>query len=138
MNHWESVKLVRILPLNQNWHSAEREDEIITIIQLLQPLWVGCCTGFEETPLLLSFLLTMCEIQTLSPQVYRNFLYRKKTKLQFARDDPAFLVLLAGWLVVSSVGFAFVLGIGFFDFIQVRTLFKIVTEVVSWQPIPLI
>ena len=28
--------------------------------------------------------------------------YRKKTKAQFARDDPAFLVLLAGWLVVSS------------------------------------
>ena len=52
-------------------------------------------------------------------QVYRNFSYRKKTKLQFARDDPAFLVLLAAWLVVSSVGFAFVLGIGFIDFIQV-------------------
>jgi hypothetical protein len=39
-------------------------------------------------------------------------LYRKKTKLQFARDDPAFLVLLAAWLLVSSVGFAIVLGIG--------------------------
>ena len=34
--------------------------------------------------------------------VYKNFTYRKKTKAQFARDDPAFLVLLAGWLVVSS------------------------------------
>ena len=45
MNHWESVKLVRILPLNQNWHSAEREDEIITIIQLLQPLQVCCYTS---------------------------------------------------------------------------------------------
>merc|ERR1719414_1771839 len=50
--------------------------------------------------------------------VYKNFTYRKKTKAQFARDDPAFLVLLAGWLVVSSAGFAVVLGIGFFSFVK--------------------
>lgn len=51
-------------------------------------------------------------------QVYRNFTYRKKTKLQFARDDPAFLVLLAGWLVISSAGFATVLGIGVIQFVK--------------------
>ena len=51
-------------------------------------------------------------------QVYRNFQYRKQTKLQFARDDPAFLVLLSGWLVVSSAGFAFVLNIGFWAFVR--------------------
>ena len=28
----------------------------------------------------------------------------QETKAQFARDDPAFLVLLAFWLVISSVG----------------------------------
>lgn len=50
--------------------------------------------------------------------VYKNFTYRKKTKAQFARDDPAFLVLLAGWLVISSVGFAIVLGIGVISFIK--------------------
>ena len=50
--------------------------------------------------------------------VYKNFTYRKKTKAQFARDDPAFLVLLAGWLVVSSAGFAVVLGIGFVSFVK--------------------
>lgn len=34
-----------------------------------------------------------------SPQkVYRNFQYRKQTKDQWARDDPAFLVLLSIWL----------------------------------------
>lgn len=34
-----------------------------------------------------------------SPQrVYRNFHYRKQTKDQWARDDPAFLVLLGVWL----------------------------------------
>jgi hypothetical protein len=27
----------------------------------------------------------------------------QETKAQFARDDPAFLVLLAAWLVISSV-----------------------------------
>ncbi|XP_022257216.1 protein unc-50 homolog [Limulus polyphemus] len=31
------------------------------------------------------------------------FLYRKQTKDQFARDDPAFLVLLSVWLIVSRI-----------------------------------
>merc|ERR1712018_1108746 len=39
--------------------------------------------------------------------VYRNFQYRKETKAQFARDDPAFLVLLAALLLVSTAGFSF-------------------------------
>lgn len=51
-------------------------------------------------------------------QVYRNFAYRKETKAQFARDDPAFLVLLAAWLVISSAGFSVVLGIHFWGFIK--------------------
>ncbi len=50
--------------------------------------------------------------------VYRDFRYRKQTKLQFARDDPAFLVLLAGWLVVSTAGFALVLGVSFVAYIK--------------------
>lgn len=38
-----------------------------------------------------------------SPQrVYRNFHYRKQTKDQWARDDPAFLVLLSIWLCGKS------------------------------------
>ncbi|XP_075227333.1 unc50 RNA binding protein isoform X2 [Lycorma delicatula] len=53
----------------------------------------------------------------VAPQkVYRNFHYRKETKSQFARDDPAFLVLLSFWLFVSSVGFTFVLGLGVYEF----------------------
>ncbi|XP_023337978.1 protein unc-50 homolog, partial [Eurytemora carolleeae] len=39
-------------------------------------------------------------------QVYRNFQYRKVNNKQFARDDPAFLVLLAAWLIISSAGFS--------------------------------
>ncbi|KAJ1520887.1 hypothetical protein ONE63_003969 [Megalurothrips usitatus] len=57
----------------------------------------------------------------VAPQkVYRNFHYRKQTKSQFARDDPAFLVLLSVWLCVSSVWFAFVLNLSvghFFKFL---------------------
>lgn len=40
-----------------------------------------------------------------SPQkVYRNFHYRKQTKDQWARDDPAFLVLLGIWLCGKFMG----------------------------------
>ncbi|XP_060024912.1 protein unc-50 homolog isoform X2 [Lagenorhynchus albirostris] len=54
-----------------------------------------------------------------SPQrVYRNFHYRKQTKDQWARDDPAFLVLLSLWLCVSTIGFGFVLDMGFFETIK--------------------
>ncbi|CAG5117193.1 unnamed protein product [Candidula unifasciata] len=50
----------------------------------------------------------------VAPQkVYRNFQYKKLTKDQWARDDPAFLVLLAFWLCVSSIGFALILNLGF-------------------------
>ncbi|XP_008552752.1 protein unc-50 homolog [Microplitis demolitor] len=55
----------------------------------------------------------------ISPQkVYRNFQNRKQTKLQFARDDPAFLVLLGCWLLVSSIAFALVLRLSFLQFIK--------------------
>ncbi|KAL0275978.1 UNVERIFIED_CONTAM: hypothetical protein PYX00_003668 [Menopon gallinae] len=55
----------------------------------------------------------------IAPQkVYRNFYYRKQTKSQFARDDPAFLVLLTLWLIGSSIGFAIVLHLGFWNFLK--------------------
>jgi len=48
----------------------------------------------------------------VSPQkVYRNFQYRKQTKDQFARDDPAFLVLLACLLSITSICFGFLMGL---------------------------
>eukprot|EP01134_Creolimax_fragrantissima_P002996 CFRG2996T1 len=40
-------------------------------------------------------------------KVYRNIKYHKQTKNQWARDDPAFLVLLAGCLCITSAGFSF-------------------------------
>ncbi|CAG0887004.1 unnamed protein product [Cyprideis torosa] len=42
-----------------------------------------------------------------NPQrVFRDFVYRKSAKSQYARDDPAFFVLLMAWMVLSSVMFA--------------------------------
>jgi len=54
-----------------------------------------------------------------SPQkVFRNFHYRKQTKSQFARDDPAFLVLFILWLCVSSMVFGFFLDLSIVSFIK--------------------
>lgn len=48
----------------------------------------------------------------VAPQrVFRNFNYRKHTKSQFARDDPAFLVLLSIWLFLSSICLGLALGL---------------------------
>lgn len=48
----------------------------------------------------------------VAPQkVYRNFNFRKQMKAQFARDDPAFFVLLTFWLCVSTVVLGLVLGL---------------------------
>ncbi|GBP11672.1 Protein unc-50 homolog [Eumeta japonica] len=53
----------------------------------------------------------------IAPQkLFRNFSYRKQTKSQFARDDPAFLVLLIVWLILSSIGFAATLDFNFTKF----------------------
>ncbi|WKY02245.1 hypothetical protein Q1695_015899 [Nippostrongylus brasiliensis] len=55
----------------------------------------------------------------IQPQkVYRNFLYRKRTKDQFARDDPAFLVLLSLSLFFSSVFYAVALGLTMWSFVK--------------------
>lgn len=78
----------------------------------------------------------------VAPQkVYRNFQNRKRmllfnnytgrytmtylihyvfteTKSQFARDDPAFLVLVTCCLCVSTIGFAIVLSLRFFQFVK--------------------
>lgn len=55
----------------------------------------------------------------IAPQkVYRNFHYRKCTKDQYARDDPAFLVLLSLFLVGSSIIFALVMGLSFVGFLK--------------------
>lgn len=65
--------------------------------------------------LALSQMFYLC----VSPQrVYRNFYYHKRTKNQWARDDPAFVVLLSLFLCVSSVGCAVVFGLSFLQFVR--------------------
>ncbi|ERE92693.1 putative protein unc-50 like protein [Cricetulus griseus] len=60
-----------------------------------------------------------------SPQrVYRNFHYRKQTKDQWARDDPAFLVLLSVWLCEQMVLFIEDLDTIVFWFISNKYLVK--------------
>ncbi|XP_070523913.1 protein unc-50 homolog isoform X1 [Cardiocondyla obscurior] len=55
----------------------------------------------------------------VAPQkVYRNFQNRKQTKSQFARDDPAFLVLVTCCFCIFTMSFALVLSLTFFQFIK--------------------
>ncbi|TKR78153.1 hypothetical protein L596_019008 [Steinernema carpocapsae] len=55
----------------------------------------------------------------IHPQkVYRNFMYRKRAKDQWARDDPAFLVLIGAALAITSVIFALILNLSFGAFIS--------------------
>ncbi|XP_071846933.1 protein unc-50 homolog B-like isoform X2 [Apostichopus japonicus] len=67
----------------------------------------------------------MIYLMSAPQKVYRNFQYRKQTKNQWARDDPAFLVLLSICLCVSSAGFAVVRHLGFYGFFMflLRTIF---------------
>ncbi|CAD5219091.1 unnamed protein product [Bursaphelenchus xylophilus] len=60
----------------------------------------------------------MLYLLTNPQQVYRNFIHRKRTKDQWARDDPAFLVLLAFSLSLTSILFAFVLNLSFAGFLK--------------------
>lgn len=55
----------------------------------------------------------------ISPKkVYRNFSYHQATKRQWARDDPAFLVLFSGWLFVASIIFSVALQLSFVEFLK--------------------
>ncbi|XP_074600741.1 unc50 RNA binding protein [Brevipalpus obovatus] len=55
----------------------------------------------------------------ISPsKVYRSVQYRKQTKNQYSRDDPAFLVLLSLWFVISATGLSLVLRLPFLAFIK--------------------
>ena len=51
-------------------------------------------------------------------KVFIQSQYRKQIKDQFARDDPAFLVLLSVWFVISASGLALVLHLPFTAFLK--------------------
>ncbi|XP_060519764.1 protein unc-50 homolog [Cylas formicarius] len=55
----------------------------------------------------------------VAPQkLTKLFRARKNSKSQYARDDPAFLILFSCALALTSVGFAVVLGLGFLQFLK--------------------
>lgn len=55
----------------------------------------------------------------ISPEkVFKNSVYRKQTKNQYARDDPAFLVILAACIIISAAGLSIVLHLTFLSFIK--------------------
>ncbi len=79
-------------------------------------------------------------------QVYRNFAYRKQTKNQYARDDPAFLVLIsiiltftAGLVIILgkwfssmiSVCFGIVMGLGMKDILELIVWVIVVDFIIS-------
>eukprot|EP00123_Amoebidium_parasiticum_P009844 comp19744_c0_seq1/m.23561 comp19744_c0_seq1/g.23561 ORF comp19744_c0_seq1/g.23561 comp19744_c0_seq1/m.23561 type:complete len:248 (-) comp19744_c0_seq1:552-1295(-) len=63
-------------------------------------------------------------------KVYRNFQYHKQTKNQWARDDPAFLVLLAVSLCITSFAFSMYFWFPWWKFI-VFTLYVIFVDCVG-------
>jgi len=63
-------------------------------------------------------------------RVYKDFAYRKQTKRQFARDDPAFLVLLSGFLVLSTALVSVVIYTSFSQYILLL-LYVIMADVIG-------
>ncbi|CAB5316040.1 unnamed protein product [Rhizophagus irregularis] len=51
-------------------------------------------------------------------RVYRNIYYHKQTKNQWARDDPAFVVILSFFLGVSAIAWGLVYGHGFIGILK--------------------
>ncbi|KAL7752663.1 hypothetical protein RI367_001665 [Sorochytrium milnesiophthora] len=58
-------------------------------------------------------------------KVYQNIYYHKQTKNQWSRDDPAFVVLLSGLILLSSIvwGLVYRLGVGHIVLLFLRMLF---------------
>ncbi|XP_050517115.1 protein unc-50 homolog [Diabrotica virgifera virgifera] len=67
----------------------------------------------------------------VNPQkLIKLFRARKQAKSQYARDDPAFLVLFAGALSITTIAFSIVLQLSFFQFIQ-NLLFVIFVDCIG-------
>ncbi|KAJ1965269.1 hypothetical protein GGI12_000873 [Dipsacomyces acuminosporus] len=68
----------------------------------------------------------------VSPKrVYRNIYYHKQTKNQWARDDPAFLILQLAGLVLMIIAYAVVYGVSLNGFIKAVLQLLVVNFVVA-------
>ena len=72
----------------------------------------------------------MVTIVTKPADAFKTAYYRKRTKNQWARDDPAFLVVQAGFLVGATLAYAAALGVGGGLFAYLELLFE--TVLVCW------
>nr|CDS17019.1 protein unc 50 [Echinococcus granulosus] len=55
----------------------------------------------------------------VSPQkLYRNFSYHHSTRNQWARDDPAFMILFIPWMFVSTTIYSVILGHSFWGWLR--------------------
>lgn len=63
-------------------------------------------------------LWQMVYLFTSPSKVFRNTHYRKQTKNRYSRDDPAFLVLLSVWFVISATCLSIVLHLPLFSFVK--------------------
>ncbi|KAI9136529.1 UNC-50, partial [Paraphysoderma sedebokerense] len=62
---------------------------------------------------------TMLWLLVSPKRVYRNIYYHKQTKNQWSRDDPAFVVLLSGILIITGIAW----GVTYhYSFLQVLNL----------------
>ncbi|VDL28974.1 unnamed protein product [Hymenolepis diminuta] len=68
----------------------------------------------------------------VSPQkLYRNFSYHHSTRNQWARDDPAFMILLIPWMFISTTIYSAVLGHSFFGWLKLLSWSIIVECIIS-------
>eukprot|EP00440_Ansanella_granifera_P011101 gb/GFBE01012039.1/.p1 GENE.gb/GFBE01012039.1/~~gb/GFBE01012039.1/.p1 ORF type:complete len:246 (+),score=36.69 gb/GFBE01012039.1/:1-738(+) len=73
-------------------------------------------------------------------KVYQLTSYRKQTKNQWARDDPAFVVVMIFFLTIASIAYSIALQVGGADFLHILLmfvgvhflLFGVIVASVSW------
>lgn len=64
-------------------------------------------------------------------KVYKKSMYRKQTKNQYSRDDPAFLVILTTCIIISAIAMSLVLHLTFWSFIKLTFWLVVVDCILS-------
>ncbi|GAA5795558.1 hypothetical protein HPULCUR_000918 [Helicostylum pulchrum] len=114
---------MELLPTNKRNDSSRRFKRSSSVPLILSRLVRFPQMDFEFALWQMAYLL-------IAPRrVYRNIYYHKQTKNQWARDDPAFLVLLASLLCLSAVAWGLVIGLGMIGILRAM-LFMVIVDFV--------
>ncbi|KAI8094728.1 UNC-50 [Thamnidium elegans] len=114
---------MELLPTNKGNDSSRRFKRSSSVPLILSRLVRFPQMDFEFALWQMAYLL-------IAPRrVYRNIYYHKQTKNQWARDDPAFLVLLASLLCLSAVAWGLVIGLGMMGILRAM-LFMVIVDFV--------